>query len=93
MSEPGHNSSQQLKSIVERVERLGMEIKGLQSDQKDIFAEAKSQGWDVKALRMILRMRQQDPDERHNARLIVCSPLSGRCGDPAVECGRNFGVR
>jgi len=64
MSEPGHNSSQQLKSIVERVERLGMEIKGLQSDQKDIFAEAKSQGWDVKALRMILRMRQQDPDER-----------------------------
>jgi len=39
------------------------------------------------------RREQQDPDERHNARLIVCSPLSGRCGDPAVECGRNFGVR
>lgn len=59
----GHNSNAQLKSIVERIERLGEEIKELQVDQRDVFAEAKSQGWDVKVLRMILRMRQQDPNE------------------------------
>ena len=59
----GHNSNAQLKSIVERLERMGEEIKELQVDQRDVFAEAKSQGWDVKVLRMILRMRQQDPNE------------------------------
>lgn len=61
----GHNvvAGDQLKSIVERVERVNEEIKDLQSDRSDIFKEAGSNGFDVKALRVIIRLRQQSPDD------------------------------
>jgi uncharacterized protein (UPF0335 family) len=58
----GHNG--QLQSIVERIERLGEEIKGLQDDQKDVYAEAKGNGFDVKALRKVVAMRKLDPAQR-----------------------------
>jgi uncharacterized protein (UPF0335 family) len=58
----GHNG--QLQSIVERIERLGEEIKGLQDDQKDVYAEAKGNGFDVKALRKVVAMRKLDPAHR-----------------------------
>jgi len=64
MIEPGHNVNGQLKSIVERIENLDMQIAELRSDQKDIFSEAKSEAWDVKALRTILRLRKLSPDDR-----------------------------
>ncbi len=50
-----------LRSLVERVERLEEERKGLSSDIKDIFTEAKSAGFDVKVLRALLRLRKQEP--------------------------------
>lgn len=67
---PGHNSdtggiaSDRLRSIVERVERLQEEIAALKSDQKDIFAEAKSAGFDTKVVRQVLRRRAMEPAER-----------------------------
>jgi uncharacterized protein (UPF0335 family) len=64
----GHN---QLRSIVERIENLGEQIKELQDDQKEIYAEAKGGGWDVKALRTIVRMRKQDANERAEAEAIL----------------------
>lgn len=64
MTEPGHNSGAQLKSIVERVERIGEDIKGLRDDQKDIFAEAKSSGYCPRTLRKIVALRQKDPAVR-----------------------------
>jgi uncharacterized protein (UPF0335 family) len=64
MTEPGHNANGQLKSIVERIERLEEEKAALGSDIKDIYAESKGNGYDVKALRTIIRMRKQDPNER-----------------------------
>ncbi len=57
MSEPGHNSKEQLRAIVERVERVNEEIKDLTSGRGDIFTEAKSNGFDVKALRAVIRLR------------------------------------
>jgi len=60
----GDNAKQQLRSIVERVERLNEEIKGLQSDRGDIFEEAKSNGFDVPALKAIVRARREDPEKR-----------------------------
>jgi len=60
----GHNSNEQLRSIVERIENVGSQIKDLQDDQRDIFSEAKGNGFDVKALRTILRLRKQSPDDR-----------------------------
>lgn len=71
MNETGHNSDGQLKSIVERIENLGEEIKGLQSDQRDIYAEAKGNGYDVKALRQIIRLRAQDPNDRAEREAIL----------------------
>lgn len=69
--EEGHNSKEQLRSIVERIENLDGQIKELRSDQKDIFAEARGNGYDVKALRTIIRLRKQDANERAEAEAIL----------------------
>lgn len=50
-----------LRSIVDRIERLEEERKALSGDVRDIFAEAKSAGFDVKVLRELLRIRKQEP--------------------------------
>lgn len=65
----GHNSiaADQLRSIIERVERLEEEKAGLASDIKDIFAEARGNGYDIKTLRAIIRLRKQDAAERDEA--------------------------
>ncbi len=54
----------QLKAFVERVERLEEEKKAIADDIKDVYAEAKGNGFDVTALRTIIRLRKQDADER-----------------------------
>ena len=61
----------QLKAFVERVERLEEEKKAIADDIKDVFAEAKGNGFDVKALRTIIRMRKQDADERREQETIL----------------------
>ena len=53
-----------IRSIIERVERLEEEIKDLMEAKKEIFAEAKGEGLDVKVLKEILKIRKQDKDER-----------------------------
>lgn len=62
----GHNSiaADQLKSIIERIEHLEEEKAGLQSDIKDIYAESKGNGYDVKTLRKIIGLRKKDAAER-----------------------------
>lgn len=67
--QPGHNG--QLKAIVERVERINEQIKEFRSDQKDIFAEAKSNGWDLKALRRVISLRAQDKTKRDEFENLV----------------------
>lgn len=61
--ETGHNSNGQLKALVERIERVNEDIKGLTDDRGDIFTEAKGNGFDVKALRTIIRLRAMNPDD------------------------------
>lgn len=53
-----------LKSIVERIERLTEEKEALQEDIKEVFAEAKGTGFDVKAVRKIIRLRKMDAEKR-----------------------------
>lgn len=62
--EVGSNAREQLKSYIERVERLEEEIKGLQSDRGDIYKEAGGNGFDVPALKAIVRARREDPEKR-----------------------------
>ena len=57
----GGIAADRLRSIIERVERLEEERRALGSDIKDIFAEAKSAGFDVKVVRQIIRIRKQEP--------------------------------
>lgn len=61
----------QLKSIVSRIEGVNEQIKGMQGDRKDIFAEAKSHGWDVKALRRVIALRSQDKVKRDEFENLV----------------------
>jgi uncharacterized protein (UPF0335 family) len=61
----------QLKAFVERVERLEEEKKTIADDIRDVYAEAKGNGFDVKALRTIVRMRKQDADERAEQETIL----------------------
>lgn len=58
MSEPGHNSKEQLRSIISRVEAVNVEIKELRDDVSDIFKEAGGNGYDVKALRRVIAIRK-----------------------------------
>jgi uncharacterized protein (UPF0335 family) len=61
----------QLRSIIERIERLEEEKKAIGDDIKDIYAEAKGNGYDAKALREIVRLRKQDPNERQEAESVL----------------------
>ena len=60
MADVGGIAADQLKSIVERIERLEEEKKALADDIRDIFAEAKGNGFDVKILRQVIRLRKMD---------------------------------
>ena len=66
MTEIGHNSiaKDQLKSIIERVERLEEDKKAISDDIKDVYSEAKGNGYDTKALRAIVRYRKEDAQDR-----------------------------
>lgn len=59
----GGVAADRLRSIIERIERLEEEKKALASDIKDIFAEAKSAGFDIKALRTLISLRKKEPAE------------------------------
>ena len=61
----------QLRSIIERVERLEEEKKTIADDIRDVYAEAKGNGYDVKALRTIVRLRKQDANERAEAEAVL----------------------
>ena len=61
----------QLKSIIERIERLEQEKSEIAEQIKEVFAEAKGNGFDVKVLRTIVRMRKQDADERAEHETIL----------------------
>lgn len=76
MTEIGHNSGivkakEQLLSIIERVENVERDIKDRQEDRRDIYGEAKGNGYDVAALKTIVAMRKIDPSKRHEREAIL----------------------
>ncbi len=56
-------TGEELRQFIERVERLEEEKKDISEQIKEVFAEMKGRGFDVKAVRVILRERRQDPDD------------------------------
>lgn len=69
-------AAEQLASIVSRIERLEDEKKNLSDDIKDVYAEAKSNGFDVKTLRAVIRLRKQDRAEREEQQALLDLYLS-----------------
>lgn len=65
-----------LKAFVERIERLEEEKKTIADDIKDVYAEAKANGYDTKALRTVVRLRKQDTDERKEHEAILDTYLA-----------------
>ncbi len=61
----------QLKAFVERVERLEEEKKAIADDIRDVYAEAKANGFHVKALRTVVRLRKQDINERKEEEAVL----------------------
>ena len=66
----------QLKAFVERIERLEEEKKAISDDIRDVYAESKANGFDVKALRAVVRLRKQEPTERQEQQLILDTYLN-----------------
>jgi uncharacterized protein (UPF0335 family) len=60
-----------IRSVVSRIEALDEEIKGLNDDKKDVFAEVKSQGLDVAALKTVIAKRRKDPDKLNEHESLV----------------------
>ena len=80
MAGPGHNSGgadvsevagDQLRSFVERIERLEEEKTTINDDIKDVYAEAKGNGFDTKVLRKVISLRKQDQNERQEQEAIL----------------------
>ena len=64
MSDTAMIAGGQIRSFVERIEQIESEIQDLNDGKKDVFAEAKGEGFDVKVIREIIKLRKQDKDER-----------------------------
>src|SRR3954469_20248201 len=64
MADPVGIAGERIRSFVERIEQLDTELQELNEQKKEVFAEAKGEGFDVKVLKEIIRLRKQDQDER-----------------------------
>ncbi|WP_249085588.1 DUF2312 domain-containing protein [Parasaccharibacter sp. TMW2.1890] len=75
MNETANNvggiAADRLRSIIDRVERLEDERKALGADIRDVFTEAKSAGFDVKAIKQIIKLRKQEPAEVEEQETLV----------------------
>lgn len=101
MSDIGHNSNgaanEQLKSFVERIERLEEEKTGLTSDIRDIYTEAKSSGFNVQVMRQVVRLRKMDAAKRQEREAVLdlyLHALGMLAGTPLGEAAlrREFGA-
>ena len=64
-------SGDRIRSFIERIEHIDEEIKGLNEEKKEAYAEAKGEGFDVKVLREIVRLRKLDREDREERESLV----------------------
>lgn len=76
MADSGGVAAGQLRSFIERIERLEEEKKGISDDIRDVFAEAKGNGFDPKIMRQVIRLRKKDTAERQEEEAILDLYLS-----------------
>jgi len=85
MSDAGGVARDQLRSYVERIERLEEEKKSIADDIKDVYGEAKALGYDAKVLRKVVAIRKQDENDRLEQEAILDTYLHalGMAPEPA----------
>ena len=71
MSDTAMIAGGQIRSFVERIEQIESEIQDLNDGKKEVFAEAKGTGFDTKAMRVIIRLRKKDANERQEEEAIL----------------------
>ena len=65
------STDDRLRLLIERIERLEEEKKGIGDDVKDVYSEAKSAGYDAKIMRQIVRLRKMKPDDRREMDMLL----------------------
>ncbi len=74
MTDIGHNSEasdSRLRLLIERIERLEEEKKGISDDVRDVYAETKGTGYDPKIMRKVIALRKMDPEARREQETLV----------------------
>ncbi|MEK9829009.1 MAG: DUF2312 domain-containing protein [Rhodospirillales bacterium] len=71
MTDVGGITAEQLRSYIERIERLEEEKAAIAADVREVYAEAKSNGFDVKIMRQVLRLRKLDHDDRSEQEALL----------------------
>ena len=71
MSKPGDIAGDQLRAVIERIENIEEEIRELTEARKEIYLEAKGNGFDVKILREVIKVRKQDQQERDELETLL----------------------
>ena len=67
----GTIAADELRLLIERIERLEEEKKAIADDVKDVYGEAKSRGYDAKTMRAIVRLRKMEPHDRQEAEAMI----------------------
>ena len=67
----GNVTADQLRLFIERIERLEEEKKGIADDIRDVYAESKSNGYDAKIMRQIVRLRKMNHDDRMEMEAVL----------------------
>lgn len=71
MSDTTNSTDDRLRLLIERIERLEEEKKGIADDIRDVYAEAKAVGYDPKIMRQIVRLRKMKPDDRSEQDMLL----------------------
>jgi len=71
MTDPVGIAGDRVRSFVERIEQLDTELQEINEQRKEVFAEAKGEGFDVKVLKEIIKLRKQDKDERDEHEVLL----------------------
>jgi uncharacterized protein (UPF0335 family) len=85
MSGPGGLAAEQLRSFVERIEHVEEEIKALNEGKKEIYSEAKGEGYDIKIIKEVIRIRKLDAKDRDEKESLIDLYLHALGCAPAIE--------
>jgi len=77
-----------IRSFIERVENLDTELLELTEQKKEVFSEAKAEGFDVKILKEIIKLRKQDQDERDERETLLDLYMRAMDAEPAEKVAK-----